>query len=239
MKMINIFRHLVLISLLLFLTACINDSDNGGGSSELAGDWYGTMEDSSLIMHTLSVSVNSDNSITSIYADGTNIGLSGTIAVEPSAIGAKLYNFVLSDATEGGFFADPSLTYIAYIDSDGNFGVLQKSAVSLPSYASSDIAGNWSGYSVELDSALNLTDEYTSSAAVNISGYFTSVDAYGTSTGSFDVPDTSFGRYTGTYVNAYESGNVHAFLSADKQFAATWACWSSWPSNCSFSAWTK
>ena len=102
-----------------------------------------------------------------------------------------------------------------------------------------DIAGNWSGYSVELDSTWDLSDEYTSNATVQTDGSF-SVTATGTiSTGTFTGYDSTYGRYTGSYSNPPVTGSVSAFISFDKQFAASWACSGSWPSSCSYSSWTK
>ena len=168
MKLTTLLRILALAGLLSLITACGSDDDSGGNTSDLTGIWFGTIEHPSLGMQTISVSVNPDNTITGIYFNASNQFLTGTITAEPSTIGAKLYSFVLSDSTNGGFYADPSLNYIAYINSDGSFGVLQRGAVSsLPSYSDTDIVGNWTGYSVELDINLNLLDEYTSSATVD------------------------------------------------------------------------
>lgn len=250
MQIISTLRILALAGLLSLITACGSDDDNGGGTSDIAGIWFGTIEDASSVIHTIKVSVNSDNTISGIYIDVSSTGLTGTITSEPSAIGEKLYSFVLSDSTNGGFYADPSLNYIAYIDSIGSFGVLERGALSLPSYIEADIVGSWSGYSVELDASLNVTTEYTSLATVeptslnfnstDNSGRSPPADSTGSFSGSSSVFDIPYGRYVGTYSNTYVlSGNVSAFLSVDKQFAATRACWGSWPTNCSFSAWTK
>ena len=237
MNITNSFRYLVFLGLISLLTAC------GGGDSDanspLAGAWYGTLEDSSSVMHTLSVNISSNNTISSILIDNVNQNLTGAITAQASTIGSKLYGFVLSDATEGGFFTDSTHSYIAYLADDFSFGVLQKGATSLPGYISTDIAGNWSGYSVELDSAWDLSDEYTSTATVQTDGSF-SVTASGTiSTGTFTRYDPTYGRYTGSYSNPPVTGDVSAFISVDKQFVASWACSGSWPSSCSYSSWTK
>lgn len=237
MNIISTFRTVLLLGLISLLTACLHDDDSGSAPG-LDGTWFGTLEDSGYVMSTVQVTI-SGNTITSVYEDGYNMGITGTITQESSNIGAKLYSFVLSDTTEGGFYADDTKNYIAFIDDDASFGVLQKGATALPTYTENDIISSWSGYTVELDSWLNITDEYNSAASVDIYGYVTSTNPYATSTGSITTWHSYWGYYEGSYSNLYESGNFKTFMSPDKQFMASWACSGSWPSYCSFSAWSK
>lgn len=235
MNMIIAFRTVLILGLVTLLTACLHDDDNGPG---LDGTWYGTLEDSGYVMHTVQVTI-SGNGITAVYQDGINQGLTGTITAEPSDIGAKLYSFVLSDTTEGGFYADDTRNYIVFIDDDASFGVLEKNATFLPTYTESDVVSPWTGYTVELDSYLYVTDEYNSTATINIFGDITSTNPYTTSVGSISIWHSFWGYYRGTYSNSYETGDFAAFVSPDKQFMASWACSGIWPSGCSYSAWTK
>lgn len=221
-----------------------SDGDDGGGSgTSLAGTWVGTLEDGTGVLHSLTVTLGSNTSITSIVIDGTNQNMTGTITAVSSSINAKLFSFVLSDTTEGGFFADPSLNYIAYVDEDFSFGVLQKEAGGLPTYTSSDIVGSWAGYSIELNSNFDISAEYFSVATVQTSGSFTDVASLPSgdliSTGAFSSYYPNYGKYVGNYSNTVDSGTISAFLSVDKRFSASWGCAGAFPTNCSFSAWVK
>ena len=81
----NSFRCLVFLGLIAFLMAC-----GGGGDSDanspLAGTWYGTLEDSSSVMHALSVTISSNNTISSIIIDNVNQNLTGAITAQASTI---------------------------------------------------------------------------------------------------------------------------------------------------------
>lgn len=214
---------------------------NGGDITvdQLTGTWFGTLEDDVGGMHLVEVTV-SGSSITSIVVDGTPQNNTGTIAKEST----QVFSYILSDGTEGGFFIDPSATYLAFVNDWFEFGVLQKGATALPAYTANDLNGSWSGVTVLTD-FITFT-QYTSSAnCASLTCNATASNGV-SSTASFNGPfDASYGRWMGTYTNSASSnGQVNGFLSPDKQFAGTWACdtqggFIEFPDGCDFSAWKR
>lgn len=236
---------------ILGLTACGGGGDGsspapGPGVGDLQGSWLGAYQ---IITtpYTLGVELTDAGNITEVRRDGALLfGLTGSVAKEHG----NIFGFTLSDGTSGGFFADNRTQHIAFLDEDGNFGVLQKNAGSLPTYFSNDLAGRWSGYTVALDANMNITREGTSNAivenVVNGTSAFTGKDIYGDFGGSFSAFSNSRGFYVGSWSSpgVPTGGMVVAWLSADKTFIAAWACtgtntYVAFIPNCSFSAWQK
>lgn len=203
---------------------------------QLTGTWFGTLEDGTGDMHVVQVTV-SGASITSIVVDGITQSNTGTIAKE----NGQVFSYLLTDGTIGGFFVDPSSTYLAFVNDWFEFGVLQKGATALPSYVLNDIDGSWSGITIVTD--FDTFTQHTSTATCTTLTCSASASSGISSTASFIGPfDAVHGRWIGTYTNsASSSGPVNGFLSADKQFAGTWACDAAgfFPGDCSFSAWKR
>jgi hypothetical protein len=86
-----------------------------------------------------------------------------------------------------------------------------------------------------------VTQSFASSASIanNATRTFTGSDVNGAFSGSF--PTAALGRWIGNFTQGSAAGEVRAFLSPDKTFAATWACSGAqvFPVDCSFSAWNR
>jgi hypothetical protein len=199
---------------------------NGGGSGgptlgDLAGTWFGTLEDSVGVLHTFSITIDGSGHLSQDLVDGVDQGLTGTV----SQTSGSIFNFTLSDGRIGGFIADAGVTHAAFLDEFFNVGVVQKGATSLPTYVDTDIVGNWAGFGVNLDSAFNVVQTATSNATVASDFTYTVTDSLGgITTGTFTTFFPTFGLFTGTFTTSSSAGVAEAFLSADKTFGGTWTC---------------
>ncbi len=225
------------------------DGSSGGGvtATALSGTWVGSYHSAVYSSNAkLTVSVDGSNHITSIYHDNLNLNYTGTITHKQNL----LYEFTLSDGySEGGFLVDASTSHAGFLNSyNGDFGVLQRNATGLASgYALADLQGNWSGYSVQVDSSGNVISYGTSSATVDSTGNVThGTGPFGAFTANFDTITGSsvYGVFAGTYNNTTNStiGNMRLYLSPDKTFAASWSCDGAYnpPStSCSYNSWKK
>lgn len=233
-------------SILFILAGC------GGGNedsiSALQGDWKGVFRDSGGTFRSLKTTIDSSGTITKLQVFN-QAALTGSI----SKTGDKTYSFSLSDGTEGGFLADDSGNHMGFLTDSYEYGVLEKGATMKYSnsnnFGRGHYVGNWSGYSVEINSNLDVVDQYTSSATVpdqslDLSGN----DSSGSFSGNITYQDNSKGYAYGTYINSLgSSGNLMVLLSPDKTFAASWACDYSGSSTlvinnvnyCSFAMWVK
>lgn len=122
-------RSIALGLALIGVAACGGGGgSSSSGSSALAGTWVGSemLADSGLAMVELRIVVNSKNKITSILIDKVDQGGGGSITPHPSEKG--IYDVLLDDGTEGGFFLDATGKYAVFVDEEHNFGVLQKGA---------------------------------------------------------------------------------------------------------------
>ena len=143
----QLMSHVRIVALCFFpvlFASCGGGGDGGPPpptAPDMTGTWFGTVEDPNSAMHTTSVTI-SGTSITEIRVDGLVVpGRTGTIAQRS----AQVFAFTLNDGTKGGFFLDPSLAHAAFVDDEFNFGVVQKGATVVPTYANADINGSWSG----------------------------------------------------------------------------------------------
>lgn len=247
-------RQLALVGVIVggLLSILATSSGGGGGSgggvssgptlADLAGTWFGTLEDPSGDLHTISLTIDGSGNLTQESIDSVDTGRAGTIKQTSGSI----FSFTLSDGTVGEFIADASVTHAGYLDQFFNSGVVQKGASSLPTYVSTDIVDNWSGFGLALDSAFNVVQKFNSNAAVASDLSFTETNSStGTTTGMFTAPDPDFGLATGTYANPSSTGVTEAFLSPDKSFAAVWNCDTTdgsvslgFPDDCFFFAYT-
>ena len=125
-------RNIALALTFIGVAACGGGGGGGGsssppGSSALAGTWVGSeMLADGLAMVELRIVVNSKNKITSILIDKVDQGGGGSITPHPSEKG--IYDVLLDDGTEGGFFLDATGKYAVFVDEEHNFGVLEKGA---------------------------------------------------------------------------------------------------------------
>lgn len=238
-------RVIALVFLAILMSACGGgggDGDPGGPSghsvASLQGSWYGTMRDTGGTLHTVQIFIDGAGNITSILQDGIGQGVTGVI----TKVSAKVFGLLLSDGTDAGFIVDGAGTHAGYLDDGFYFGALQKGASSIPTYASGDVVGSWSGYGVTVDGAFELDQEFSSSATVDGGFQISGSDGlFGNFTGEFQSIISAWGVYQGIYDNGIDTGTVVAFLSADKSFAASYACKNggTFPTGCSYTAWNK
>lgn len=253
-QLIRLFVSSIFWGLLTFLTAC----GGGGGAAppsggdaaptglaiaNLQGTWTGAFIEAGLI-YPLKLTIDSAGNISNVFVNGVASGDTGTT----TKTGDNTFGYSLSDGTTGGFLADSAGNHVGILDDANAYGVLQKNASGFPAYIDSDIGGSWSGYSVEVDASLNLTKTYASNATViGNTGSFTGSDANGSFSGSFYDYAPAHGFWVGTWNSSLSSGNVFAWMSPDKTFAATWACdYSSasvfdiyYVTGCTFSMWNR
>lgn len=240
-------RVVLLVLMSYFISACGGGGGGGGGAdpgpgghsiASLQGSWYGTMRDTGGTLHTVQIFIDGSGNVTSILQDNVSMSLTGVI----DKVSAKVFGLALSDGTDAGFIVDASGNHAGFLDDGFFFGALQKGASSIPSYVPADIIGSWTGYGVTLDSNFVLNQEFASSATVNNSFLISGSDGLsGAFSGQILTYYASWGVFQGNYSNGSGSGTVTAFLSADKSFAASYACDSGIISisNCSYTAWNK
>lgn len=249
-------RKLAVLFLMVLVAAC----GGGGGGGDSAppapvtppsGTWFGTLEDPVSVMKTFEVTT-SGSAITQIRLNGTPTGQTGTITHQSG----NVFSFRLNDGTDGGFFLDAARSHAAFVDELFSFGVLQLNATSLPTFVHTDLNGSWSGQAITITANFATFAAVASSASCSVPTCNVT-DSGGTTTGTFLLANftstsdgtgtgTQWGRWPGTHVSnsapISPSGSTRAFLSADKGFAATWACGPppiSFPAACKFNAWSK
>ena len=178
-------------------------------------------------MHNFAITISGDT-VTSILVDGVDEGLTGGI-VQASA---NVFEIILSDTSKAGFIVDDARQHMTILDEDFNIGVLQKNAGPLPTFVQADIAGSGSGIVVTTDFVT--FQEFSGSVTCDATGACIGTDG---NVGDFTatLTYTDLGRWTG--MSNYKGGpsTVSVFLSADKQFAGSWACnFGIFPDDCSF-----
>lgn len=268
----RILSHFLLVLFLAGLAGCGSDDDdslaapggNTGGSSgpadvgidQLAGTWFGSFDDTNSVRN-FEFTIDAD-AIADIKLNGTDTRLTGTLT-KASEI-PRAFRFVLTsngaEISRGIMLADPSATYVAYLDRFFEFGVLQKGATALPAYAQADIDGAWVGDTVKATTDFTtLTSESASADCAATTPATTSPSSQCTMTigptnraATNVVLDDAAGRWLGTFADtpppATAPANVaiRAFLSADKNFSGWWACHNfagGFPETCDFSAWAR
>lgn len=264
---------LVLLILTAALAACGDDDDGapaapGGGSTpqavdlgQLEGSWFGTFDDNDTV-RTFGFDI-AGGQITNATLDGAPLALTGSVLERADEVGegARVFRF---DAQVAGFtprgvlILDPSATYMVYVYSNQQFGVLQKgaSADSFPAegFAADALAGSWEGITVtaptvtdgETDAALSPVQQAGSSATCTADTAvdpattqcdITIADAAKSASGlTLDSPE--LGHWNGSY----DGGTARVLLSADGSFAGVWGCTGlpdGFPESCDFSGWTK
>jgi hypothetical protein len=264
-KAIKHFLFLVLAAVTLM--GCGGGSDegpvtSGGGGSptppadvtlgQLQGNWFGSFDDTSTV-RSMRLIVDATGNITTVELEGVDTDLTGTIT-KASGV-ARTFRFALSNSfgdpiSQGLLMADPAAAYLVFLDKYSGFGVVQKGATALPTYAKADVERSWAGDTITTNSDFTTIAQRTSSATCTSTNATTS-QCNGTVSGGTTraitslTPDDPKGRWIGNYADTVTTGTpsngiARAYLSPDKSFAAAWAC--SDTSNglagpCDFSSW--
>ena len=237
-------KHAYALCLAALLAACGGGGD--GDASPRGQQWSGTLEDAAFDLFAVAVWIDGSD-ITEVREDGVRTGVIGTVGPLAGLVRQYTVNDGV-DAINGVFLVSSAGTHMAFADEGLNFGVLQRGAASLSVYGYENLAGAWSGRSVETDFAGSIS-EVTSSATcstpaatltctITITGGVTLIADFL----SADF-DSGFGRWQGVFTGpASSTGSINAFLSPDKTFAAAWACLDpdqTWPDDCIYSAWQR
>ncbi len=236
-----IMRFASVVALVFSLAGCGGGSGGSTGFSvnvpiqSLDGTWFGSMNDAVGGLHSYQITI-AGGAIGQILVDAVDQGFTGAIVRESDT----LFTLTLSDGTVVEFFIDAAVQHAGFVDDGFNFGVVQKDALGLPTFFINDTDGDWSGNSVVTDFTTSL--EFASTAScLNLlctatgNGVNSNVDL----SGGFS---SAFGRWQGTFNNsAGDSGVITVMLSADKQFAGSFACDAAgvFPVDCDFSGWVK
>jgi len=269
MKKINLTILFVAVAFTIFISGCLHDEDKSVNVGILNGTWFGVEEDvvngGSSGRNNISFVILSGKIIQVLREDQgamamVDLGLIGLISARSSSV----FNYTLSDGTDtlGGLYVDPTASHFTFLDDNFRFGMMQKGAAEDPAlvYLINDIAGNWSGFSVNVSNAsLNVLNNNNSNAAVVADDLtFKGTDGVTSVTGgTFDgslapsSSDAMKGIYTGNWINPLDNtkfGNITAILSADKTFLSARFCLSFIlpPGNgvpnsemCTFASWNK
>ncbi|MDP6989196.1 MAG: hypothetical protein QF903_06925 [Planctomycetota bacterium] len=232
---------------LLTLAACGGGGGGGGGgaASAVTGSWFGTEELTDGSLHPVRITVDADQTITEVLLDGAPTGLTGSITHSQD----RIYDYTLSDGTEGGFWLSETGTHVVFCDDEWNFGVIQKGGSSAGNYSLGDITGSsFAGYTVVTDAAFEIAATGTSTCTVHVDGSFEGAfdgGAAGASTfenlpgGELQLDDSNYGRFLGSYSDSTgDIGTISAIMSPDKKLIGTWASPGFFPEDCSFSVWT-
>jgi hypothetical protein len=235
-----------LVSLMIVSAGC-GSSEMQPGSvgllpvSALEGTWYGAMEDASVSLHTLQVTMLPNGTTTAERADGGATGVTHAFSTVPRY--PRIFSFSGSDGSSGSMYVDRTATYALFVDSNAAVGVLQKGATALPAYIPDDILGTWSGFEVEIDANYALMTAYLSDLGLIFSNpdyIFSGINRSGSIGGFVTSYHPSYGWYEGPQLLP-ASGVLRFMLSADKTFAGGYSCLDTdtWPQDCSFFAWKR
>lgn len=228
--------------------------------SQLTGTWFGTFDPKGS-MQAMEIAIDASANITDIKLEGTSTDLTGTITKASEA--PRTFRFVLKNkntppdtVSEGMLLADPTGTYLVFLNGYFDFGVVQKGATALPTYAKADVEKTWSGDT--LTATLNSDPQpgFATIAQKSSNGPCTSDTPTAskctiTVSGGVSRAVTSLtqdgprGRWGGNYADTPQSGSpqngtIKVYLSPDKAFAGVWACQNpdtGFPGTCDFSSW--
>jgi len=237
---------------LLALFACGGGS-GGGGSASLEGTWLGPAIDGTWWMDApavvVSVVIDGSNQITGLEIDGTPQNLTGTTAKVSGQ--SRIFEFALSDGTEGGLILDPAVEHAVMLDQFARFAILEKGAAGLPAYQQSDVFDkDYAGLIVFLDGSMELDEVHDAQVQVFADGAFSGSDSAGytfsnTAQGKLVLVDALYGVWQGQYdangPGGASTGWVVMLLSPDKAFVGAIVCDStaSSPLECGFGAWPE
>ena len=231
-------RTAVVLLVMVISLGMISCGGGGGGTSfpELAGTWFGVWEDHPGEAFTVEMTINSKGQVTSVLENGSDIELTGSVSKDSS----QVYSVEWDDGSFGGFLIDPTNAHFAYLDEFFFVGIFQKDASALPVFTEPNYEGTWSGYSVWVDTDMNIVNEADTVITVDsqsevigttVAGAFS-----GTILGWFD-------KTRGVASGENTAGDIffHIFLSVDKQFATTFSCPDDYVDfdDCEFGGWSK
>jgi len=260
---------LVSASVVVLLAACGSDDNDftqeppraDVNLDQLAGTWFGTFDDKSTV-RTFEFTVDAAGGMTGVKLEGADQGLTGSITKATEV--PRAFRFALTSGSTpvatGMMMVDPAGAHMLYLSEHSEFGVLQKGAIELPTYALTDIDGAWSGDTLQtapdfttfahLDSSAQCAP--TDPAPPDPTSQCTAtIDSVTRAISNVRMDDPAGrGRFISTFTNdpAVPPGDfavMRAYLSPDKLFAAVWACSDfrpfsmGSPEGCDFSAWTK
>ncbi len=233
------------LALLLIVTGCGGGGGGGDDDFPLNGSWGGTIEDPNGSLGVITLTI-SDSEISGTTPAGP---FSGTITHEQLSV----WGFVLSDGKEGGFLHDLSFSHAVFVDEDFNFGVVQKGASGPSTYSAPDLVGSFDGPFVTMDANFFLATTGSASATMLLDATFSGTSSAGDNfDGELGAFDADFGRWNGvgnpninsTSINSTvnETGQIVLFLTNDKNFAGSYACFpniAAFPAGCAFSMWDR
>ncbi len=273
MKKINLSNVLAVAAFTFVVAGCLHDDEKDVNVNILNGTWVGVEQDvnnsgaSAINIITFEMLNGKITEITredqAMASALVNQNLVGTVLAKTK----NIFSYDLSDATNtlGGLYVDTATSHFAFLDDEFRFGVMQKIAAGVAPesvytnlvYLDNDIAGSWSGFSVNIrNGTMSVVNNFNSQVVVDLdaltfagSGSSASVTG-GRFDGSLSISNVK-GVYAGTWVNPDDNtkfGNITAILSSDKTFLSVRLClsFSLPPGNgvpdsqmCTFASWNK
>jgi hypothetical protein len=218
---------------------------NGGGGGEgrlsvedLSGTWFGVMVDLTFEAHTYQFTMDSSGNMSDFYMDEVPFPTFTGTTVQESG---RIFNFLMSDGTEGGFITDENGTHLAFLTENFLRGVMEKGATELPVFSTLDYQGTWNGYSIWLDTDLAIANEGPTTLNIDSAYDVTGTGLGGAYAGSIKAfLDDDYGVAWGT-----DESSITYFelaLSVDRTFMATIVCFVSLDieiTDCEFGAYTE
>lgn len=208
----------------------------GGGDDEassvgnLAGTWLGVIDDLSGTLEEFSVQIDGAGNVVDVMIGGSSTGNIGYINEDWDE---NLFHvrYTAGSTLQGGvMIVDSAYRYATFADGNLYIGVLEKGAASLPSYAASDIVGNYDGGAYEfVDSAGTWNWEGDAiSMTTNNDLTFSGNSPSGAFFGEFNAPAfiPNYGHYAGSMdvpPAPMRTMDITALVSPDKNFVAAYA----------------
>jgi hypothetical protein len=226
------------VGALLCVSGCGSNTYGGGGYDPrfalLYGGWFGAWSTTGdgLNMARLSLTVDGYAQITLVEIDGAveleADGVTPTTGTLSLVAGqSRIYAFELTNGWTGGFYADDAHDHAVLADGTG-FGVLQKDAISLPTYEDADLRdAGFRGYAVDVDDDLLFLGSVDSQLDVFADGQFDGVLENGSTfvnvdATTVDLSDATFGVFGAAYDVTVGAGSTQAtalwFLTPDMNF---------------------
>ena len=222
------FIPVIMVLMALPLAFACGGGGGGGGTGGPAltafeGDWFGPGEDEVFALSDFWLTINDSGTITLYDELSTDTGLTpATFVVEDASSALITFN----DTTEGGLFWDDTVTHMLFVDTwRGYMGVIEKDAIVLPSYATTDAHGSWLGYAYYFDAGGS--EEWEKDSPVTLTMEtdltFSGISPDGSFTGTMNplAFSSSHGHFAGTVTPPVGPELITSmYLSADTTFAA-------------------
>lgn len=239
------FQVILVCAGLVFLVNCGGGGSSGGGDltlADLQGTWFGNFEtDFGDPSGDYTITFDSNGGITNILIDGVpNPSRRGTFV----QVGSNLFNGN-SGTDLVTLMVDESAHYLLYIWEGGEFGVLEKGALSNPAYTIDDLLGSWSGFAYDYSSSAAeflketpFTATVTPGAALSLNGTDEDLDPFA---GFFDTFNLPYGMYQGT-ITGTGTLDLVGYLSPNRQFYGAYVgdlVSDTWPTDFEFLLYTK